>query len=59
MTCAYRSYPVRRSDFRFEHLEKYGHNDLKISEKIANDVISIPVHPALNDSDLEKIVSCF
>jgi dTDP-4-amino-4,6-dideoxygalactose transaminase len=43
----------------FEHLKKYGHADLKISEKLANDVLSPPVHPALESSDLEKIVSCF
>lgn len=43
----------------FEHLKKYGHTDLKISEKLAGEVLSLPVHPALDNSDLEKIVSCF
>jgi dTDP-4-amino-4,6-dideoxygalactose transaminase len=43
----------------FEHLKKYGHTDLKISEKLADEVLSLPVHPALDNSDLEKIVSCF
>ena len=43
----------------FDHLKKYCHNDLTISEKLANEVLSLPVHPMLNSSDLEKIVSCF
>jgi perosamine synthetase len=43
----------------FNHLKKYSHNDLKISEKLADKVLSLPVHPALDTSDLKKIVSCF
>ena len=43
----------------FEHLKKYGHTDLKISEKLADEVLSLPVHPALSQEDLEIIVGCF
>jgi len=43
----------------FEHLKKYGHTDLKISEKLADEVLSLPVHPALSHKDLEIIVGCF
>ena len=43
----------------FEHLKKYGHTDLKISEKLADEVLSLPVHPALSHKDLETIISCF
>ena len=43
----------------FSHLKRYGHNDLKVSERLANEVLSLPVHPAISGSDLERIVSCF
>jgi len=43
----------------FEHLKDYGHDDLKISEKLADRVLSLPVHPALSHENLETIVSCF
>jgi len=43
----------------FEHLKKYGHTDLKISEQLADEVLSLPVHPALSQEDLEIIVGCF
>jgi dTDP-4-amino-4,6-dideoxygalactose transaminase len=43
----------------YNHLKKYGHNDLKNSEKVSNEVLSLPVHPGLNENDLEKIVSVF
>jgi dTDP-4-amino-4,6-dideoxygalactose transaminase len=42
---------------KYPHLERFGHNDLKISEKLANEVLSIPVHPALSKKDLVKIVN--
>jgi perosamine synthetase len=32
------------------------HDELPISEKAANEVLSLPVHPALTKGDLEKIV---
>jgi perosamine synthetase len=40
----------------YNHLKKFGHNDLKASEQVAKEVISIPVHPALEKKDLEEIV---
>jgi len=39
----------------YNHLKKYGHKDLKNSEKLCKSVLSLPVHPALNKQDLEKI----
>jgi len=41
----------------YPHLKSYGHNDLKISEQLCNEVLSLPVHPALSSQDLEKIVN--
>lgn len=41
----------------YPHLEKYAHADLKISEKLANISLSLPVHPALTDNDLKKVVA--
>jgi len=32
------------------------HDELPISEKVSNEVLSLPVHPALTKGDLEKIV---
>lgn len=40
----------------FEHLKPYGHKDLKTVESLVNSVLSLPVHPALSEQDLEKIV---
>jgi dTDP-4-amino-4,6-dideoxygalactose transaminase len=40
----------------YPHLEKFGHNNLKISEKLVNEVVSIPVHPALKKEEIEKVV---
>jgi perosamine synthetase len=40
----------------YKHLKKYGHEDLKTSELLCNEVVSLPVHPALVMQDLEKIV---
>jgi len=40
----------------YSHLKKYGHLDLKISEMLSEEVISLPVHPSLEKKDLEKIV---
>ena len=44
---------------QYPHLTKYAHNDLKVSEELSKHVLSLPVHPALSDLDLEKISSCF
>jgi len=41
----------------YNHLRIYGHTDLKNSEKLSDEVISLPVHPALASQDLEKIVN--
>jgi len=41
---------------KYPHLEKFGHNDLKVSERLVNEVVSLPVHPALTKEELEKIV---
>jgi len=43
----------------FDHLKQYGHNDLKNSELLAGEVLSLPVHPVLTNQDLETIVGCF
>lgn len=40
----------------YKHLKQYAHRDLKNSEILANEVLSLPVHPALNEQDLQKIV---
>jgi perosamine synthetase len=40
----------------YKHLKKYAHKDLKISESLANEALSLPVHPVLLTQDLEKIV---
>jgi len=40
----------------YKHLKKYAHKDLKNSESLTNEVISLPIHPALTKHDLEKIV---
>ena len=43
----------------FNHLKSYGHSELKISEKLSNQVLSLPVHPNLTEEDLHTIISCF
>jgi len=40
----------------YRHLEKFGHNDLKVSERLVNEVVSLPVHPALTKEELEKVI---
>lgn len=40
----------------YPHLEKFGNNDLKVSEKLVSEVVSIPVHPALTRVEIEKVV---
>ena len=40
----------------YKHLQKYAHKDLKISEKLGSEVVSLPVHPALTRDELEKVV---
>lgn len=44
---------------QYNHLSQFGHSDLMVSEQIANEVLSIPVHPALSSDDLEKIKNTF
>ena len=41
---------------KYPHLEKFGHNDLKVSERLVNEVVSLPVHPALTKEELEKVI---
>ncbi len=40
---------------QYPHLEQFGHGDLKISEELSRVSVSIPVHPALTEKDLEKV----
>jgi len=40
----------------YKHLKKYGHKDLKISEKLGTEVVSLPVHPGLTNEELVKVV---
>lgn len=49
-------YPIPAN--RQSHLVGSGYGDvsLPVTERIANEVISLPVHPQLNQSDLETIV---
>ena len=39
----------------YDHLQRYGHKDLTISERLPQEVLSLPVHPALSKNDLEMI----
>ena len=41
----------------YNHLKKFAHNDLKNSEKLVQEVLSIPIHPALTKQNLENITS--
>jgi dTDP-4-amino-4,6-dideoxygalactose transaminase len=41
----------------YKHLKKYGHKDLKNSEILSNEVLSLPVYPALTIKDLDKIIN--
>jgi len=40
----------------YKHLKKYAHNDLKNSETLGSEVVSLPVHPALSPQDIDTIV---
>lgn len=40
----------------YQHLKKYSHKDLKFSEKLGTEVVSLPVHPGLTKEELEKVV---
>lgn len=40
----------------YPHLRKFTHDDLKNSENVADEVISIPVHPGLREEDLALVV---
>ena len=43
----------------YSHFKKIGYNegDFPVSEKIAKEVLSIPVHPLVSEKDLKKITS--
>jgi len=40
---------------KYSHLEKYGNNDLKVSERLSEESASLPVHPALKSEEVEKV----
>jgi len=40
----------------YTHLRKFAHSDLKNSERVTREVISIPVHPGLKEEDLMSVV---
>jgi dTDP-4-amino-4,6-dideoxygalactose transaminase len=42
----------------YPHLKQFGNDNLTKSEILADKVLSLPVHPDLNNQDLEKIVEC-
>lgn len=44
---------------KFDLLAKYASDDLKNSEMVADEVLSLPVHPKLTQEDLETIVGLF
>ncbi len=44
---------------QYPHLKQYGHPELRISEQLCTQVLSLPVHPGVSESDLQTIVSCF
>jgi len=39
----------------YSHLERFGHGDLKVSERLSEESVSLPVHPALREEELEKV----
>lgn len=41
---------------KYNHLKKYMHKNLQISEKLSEEVLSIPVHPDLTIKDIEKTI---
>lgn len=41
----------------YPHLQQFAHNDLKISEYLSDVSLSLPVHPALTNEDVETVVS--
>jgi perosamine synthetase len=43
--------------YTYKHLKKYVHDKLNTTELLTNQVISLPVHPALKSEDLKQIVS--
>jgi dTDP-4-amino-4,6-dideoxygalactose transaminase len=42
---------------QYPHLEQFAHDDLKVSERLSEVSLSLPVHPALTMQDLETVVS--
>lgn len=41
----------------YPHLAAYGHADLKVSEQLAREVISLPIHPALTAQEVAEVAS--
>jgi dTDP-4-amino-4,6-dideoxygalactose transaminase len=49
-------YPVPAH--KFQHIrEVVGDVHMPVAERVANEVLSVPVHPGLSDSDLQRIIS--
>lgn len=46
--------PIHQQGF---YVEKFGQQSLPVAEKVATEVLSIPVHPSLTQGDREQIVS--
>jgi dTDP-4-amino-4,6-dideoxygalactose transaminase len=46
--------PVHKQDYMHDHV---GDLSLPVSERLAKEVFSLPVHPLLSEEDLEKIVA--
>jgi perosamine synthetase len=42
---------------QYTHLKEFAHSDLKTSEDLAKVSLSLPVHPALTQNDLETVAS--
>ena len=40
------------------YLDKFNHYNLPITEKIHQEVVSLPLNPILNDLEIERIVNC-
>lgn len=41
----------------YPHLEQYGHSRLENASWLADHVVSIPVHPALSDDEVETVIA--
>ena len=46
-----------RALHQYPHLSQYGNSWLETSERLANEVLSIPVHPGLSDDDVDTVIA--